>query len=194
MCMFVLTVTTAKLKNNKEAMADHTWIEEMQEELHQLDRLNVWELVDKPFGKTEEGIDFKESFASVTCLEAVWIFVTYAAHKYFPIYQMNVKMTFLNGRLKEEVYVTQPDGFIDPDHQEKFYRLRKALYGLKQAPRAWTSDPPIPMRYLYKLGQYEHVALDLDLSRSNSSDHWDHLRERVSDNQQVWTKVALSLR
>ncbi|GKC12941.1 retrovirus-related pol polyprotein from transposon TNT 1-94 [Tanacetum coccineum] len=53
---------------------------------------------------------------------------------------MNVKMTFLNGRLKEEVYVTQPDGFIDPDHQEKFYRLRKALYGLKQAPRAWYDE------------------------------------------------------
>ncbi|GKD80787.1 retrovirus-related pol polyprotein from transposon TNT 1-94 [Tanacetum coccineum] len=119
-------------------MADHTWIKEIQEELHQLDRLNVWELVDKPFGKT--GIDFKESFASVARLEAVWIFVTYAAHKYFPIYQMNVKMTFLNGRLKEEVYVSQPDGFNEPDHQKKFYHLRKALYGLKQAPRAWYDE------------------------------------------------------
>ncbi|GJX81734.1 retrovirus-related pol polyprotein from transposon TNT 1-94 [Tanacetum coccineum] len=63
---------------------------------------------------------------------------------------MDVKMAFLNVPLKEEVYVAQPDGFVDPDHPEKVYRLRKALYGLKQAPRAWTSDPPIPMRYLYK--------------------------------------------
>ncbi|GKA05240.1 retrovirus-related pol polyprotein from transposon TNT 1-94, partial [Tanacetum coccineum] len=84
----------------------------------------------------EEGIDFEESFAPVARLEAVWIFVAYAAHKSFPIYQMDVKTTFLNGLLKEEVYVVQPDGFVDPDHPEKVYRIRKALYGLKQAPRA----------------------------------------------------------
>nr|GEY53715.1 retrovirus-related Pol polyprotein from transposon TNT 1-94 [Tanacetum cinerariifolium] len=59
---------------------------------------------------------------------------------------MDVKMTFLNGPLKEEVYVIQPDGFVELDHSEKVYQLRKALYGLKQAPIAWTSDPPIPMR------------------------------------------------
>ncbi|GJT40681.1 retrovirus-related pol polyprotein from transposon TNT 1-94 [Tanacetum coccineum] len=89
---------------------------------------------------------FDESFAPVARLEAVRIFVAYAAHKSFPIYQMDVKTAFLNGPLKEEVYVAQPDGFIDPDHPDKVYRLRKALYGLKQAPRAWTSDPPIPTR------------------------------------------------
>ncbi|GJY29257.1 retrovirus-related pol polyprotein from transposon TNT 1-94 [Tanacetum coccineum] len=84
----------------------------------------------------EEGIDFKESFALVALLEAVRIFVAYATHKSFPIYQMDVKTEFLNGPLKEEVYVAQPDGFVDPDHPEKVYRLKKALYGLKQAPRA----------------------------------------------------------
>nr|GEW84957.1 copia protein [Tanacetum cinerariifolium] len=83
------------------------------------------------------GIDFEESFALVTCLEAVQIFVAYAAHKSFPIYQMDVKTEFLNGLLKEEVYVAQPEGFVDPDHPEKVYRLRKSLYGLKQASRAW---------------------------------------------------------
>ncbi|GJX34353.1 retrovirus-related pol polyprotein from transposon TNT 1-94 [Tanacetum coccineum] len=90
--------------------------------------------------KVEEGIDFEESFAPVARLEAVRIFVAYAAHKSFPIYQMDVKMAFLNGPLKEEVYVAQPDGFVDPDHPEKVYRLRKALYGLKQAPRAWYDE------------------------------------------------------
>ncbi|GJX36844.1 retrovirus-related pol polyprotein from transposon TNT 1-94 [Tanacetum coccineum] len=75
----------------------------------------------------EEGIDFEESFAPVARLEAVRIFVAYAAHKSFPIYQMDVKTTFLNGPLKEEVYVAQPDGFVDPDHPEKFNCLRKAL-------------------------------------------------------------------
>nr|GFB27839.1 integrase, catalytic region, zinc finger, CCHC-type, peptidase aspartic, catalytic [Tanacetum cinerariifolium] len=67
----------------------------------------------------EEGIDFEESFAPVARLEAVQIFIAYAAHNSFPIYQMDVKTTFLNGTLKEEVYVAQPDGFVDPDHPEK---------------------------------------------------------------------------
>ncbi|GKD38128.1 retrovirus-related pol polyprotein from transposon TNT 1-94 [Tanacetum coccineum] len=127
-------------KNIKEAMADSAWIEAMQEELHQFDRLQVWELVDKPFGKNEEGIDFEESFALVARLEAIRIFIAYAAHKSFPVYQMDVKTAFLNGPLKEEVYVAQPDGFNDPYHPEKAYRLKKALYGLKQAPRAWYDE------------------------------------------------------
>nr|GEU77284.1 hypothetical protein [Tanacetum cinerariifolium] len=88
----------------------------------------------------EEGIDFEESFAPVARLEAVRIFIAYAAHKSFLIFQMDVKTAFLNGPLKEEVYVAQPDGFVDPDHPEKVYRLRKALYGLKQAPRAWYDE------------------------------------------------------
>ncbi|GJX57292.1 putative zinc finger, CCHC-type containing protein [Tanacetum coccineum] len=79
----------------------------------------------------EESIDFEESFAPVARLEAVRIFVAYVAHKSFPIYQMDMKTAFLNGPLKEEVYVAQPDGFVDPDHPEKVYHLRKAPYGLK---------------------------------------------------------------
>ncbi|GKC74922.1 retrovirus-related pol polyprotein from transposon TNT 1-94 [Tanacetum coccineum] len=86
------------------------------------------------------GIDFEESFALFALLEVVWIFFAYAAHKYSPIYQMDIKMAFLNGLLKKEVYVAQPDRFIDPDHPKKVYRLRKALYGLKQAPRAWYDE------------------------------------------------------
>ncbi|GJT22921.1 retrovirus-related pol polyprotein from transposon TNT 1-94 [Tanacetum coccineum] len=100
---------------------------------------NKARLVAKGYAQ-EEGIDFKESFAPVVRLEAVRIFVAYAAHKSFLIYQMDVKMAFLNGPLKEEVYVAQPDGFVDPDHLEKVYRLRKALYGLKQAPKAWYDE------------------------------------------------------
>nr|GEW68348.1 reverse transcriptase domain-containing protein [Tanacetum cinerariifolium] len=145
MCMFTLTVSTAEPKNIKEAMADSAWIEAMQEELYQFDRLqnenqivihNKARLVAKGYAQ-EDGIDFEESFAPVARLEAVRIFVAYAAHKSFPIYQMDVRTTFLNGPLKEEVYVAQPDGFVDPTHPEKVYRLRKAFYGLKQAPRAW---------------------------------------------------------
>ncbi|GKE55146.1 retrotransposon protein, putative, unclassified, partial [Tanacetum coccineum] len=82
-------------------------------------------------------IEFEESFAPVARLEAVRIFVAYAAHKNFPIFQMDVKTAFLNGPLKEEVFVQQPDGFVGPDFPNHVYRLKKALYGLKQAPRAW---------------------------------------------------------
>nr|GEU38414.1 hypothetical protein [Tanacetum cinerariifolium] len=90
MCMFGLTVSRTEPKNIKESMADSAWIELMQEELHQFDRLD-----------------------------------------------MDVKTAFLYSPLKEEVYVNQPDGFVDPYHPDKVYRLKKALYGLKQAPRVW---------------------------------------------------------
>ncbi|GKA45700.1 retrovirus-related pol polyprotein from transposon TNT 1-94, partial [Tanacetum coccineum] len=85
----------------------------------------------------EEGIDFEESFASVAILEAIRIFRAFAAHMNMVVYQMDVKTAFLNGNLREEVYVSQPDGFVDPNNPNHVYKLKKALYGLKQAPRAW---------------------------------------------------------
>nr|GFB61560.1 Gag-Pol polyprotein [Tanacetum cinerariifolium] len=155
-CMFALTVSRTELKNIKEAMADSTWIESMQEELYQFDRLDVWELVDRPLcinvinlkwiwknkrdeentiirNKSrlvvkgyvqKEGVDFEESFALVARLEAVRLFIAYATNKSFTVYQMDVKTTFLYSPLKEEVYVNQPDGFIDPYHPDKVYRLK----------------------------------------------------------------------
>ncbi|GJX93395.1 retrovirus-related pol polyprotein from transposon TNT 1-94 [Tanacetum coccineum] len=87
--------------------------------------------------RQEEGIDFEESFASVARLEAIRIFLAFAAHMNMVVYQMDVKTAFLNGNLREEVYVSQPDGFLDPDNPNHVYKLKKALYGLKQAPRAW---------------------------------------------------------
>nr|GFB11371.1 retrovirus-related Pol polyprotein from transposon TNT 1-94 [Tanacetum cinerariifolium] len=97
----------------------------------------VWWLKDM---LKKEGVDFEESFVPVARLEAVRLFIAYAAHKSFTIYQMDVKTAFLYGPLKEEVYVNQPDGFVDPYHIDKVYRLKKALYGLKQAPRAWYDE------------------------------------------------------
>ncbi|GJU55050.1 retrovirus-related pol polyprotein from transposon TNT 1-94, partial [Tanacetum coccineum] len=88
----------------------------------------------------KEGIDFKESFAPVAWLEVVRLFIAYAAHKSFIVYRMDVKMAFLYGPLKEEVYVNQLDGFVDPYHPDQVYRLKKALYSLTQAPRAWYDE------------------------------------------------------
>ncbi|GKE46875.1 retrovirus-related pol polyprotein from transposon TNT 1-94 [Tanacetum coccineum] len=85
----------------------------------------------------EEGIDFEESFAPVARLDAIQIFLTYAAHMNMIVYQMDVKTTFLNDILREEVYVSQPDGFMDQDNPNHVYKLKKALYGLKKAPRTW---------------------------------------------------------
>ncbi|GJV32387.1 retrovirus-related pol polyprotein from transposon TNT 1-94, partial [Tanacetum coccineum] len=87
--------------------------------------------------RQEQGLDFEESFAPVARLEAIRIFLANAASKNMTIYQMDMKTAFLNGKLKEVVYVSQLEGFVDPDRPHHVYRLKKALYGLKQAPRAW---------------------------------------------------------
>ncbi|GJU24018.1 putative ribonuclease H-like domain-containing protein [Tanacetum coccineum] len=87
--------------------------------------------------RQEEGIDFKESFAPVARMEAIRIFLAYVAHKLFIVFQMDVKTAFLHGTLKEDMYVCQPEGFIDADHPSHVYKLKKALCGLKKAPRAW---------------------------------------------------------
>ncbi|GJU94901.1 retrovirus-related pol polyprotein from transposon TNT 1-94 [Tanacetum coccineum] len=97
---------------------------------------NKARLVAQGFGQ-EEGIDFEESFASVARIKAIRIFLANAANKNMTIFQMDVKTAFLNGELKEEVYVSQPEGFVDQDNPSHVYKLEKALYGLKQAPRAW---------------------------------------------------------
>nr|GEZ35712.1 ribonuclease H-like domain-containing protein [Tanacetum cinerariifolium] len=142
-------LTSVEPKTCKEALTQACWIEAMQEELHEFERLEVWELVPRPdkvmeitlkwiykvkldeLGgilknkaclvargyRQEEGIDFEESFAPVARLKAIRIFLAYVAHKNMVIYQMDVKTAFLNGNLQEEVYVSQPDGFVDPDNQ-----------------------------------------------------------------------------
>ncbi|GKF13903.1 retrovirus-related pol polyprotein from transposon TNT 1-94, partial [Tanacetum coccineum] len=87
--------------------------------------------------RQEEGLDFEESFAPVARLEAIRIFLANATSKNMTIYQMDVKTAFLNGELKEKVYMSQPEGFIDPDCPHHVYCLKKALYEIKQAPWAW---------------------------------------------------------
>ncbi|GJX31360.1 retrovirus-related pol polyprotein from transposon TNT 1-94 [Tanacetum coccineum] len=168
-CYFDAFLTSVEPKNFKQARTKPSWIDAIQEEIHEFQRLEVWELVPCPdkvlliklkwiykvkmdeFGgvlknkarlvaqgfRQEEGIDFEESFASVARIEAIYIFVANAAHKNMTIYQMDVKTDFLNGELKEEVYVPQPEGFVRQDNPSHVYKLKKALYGLKQALHTW---------------------------------------------------------
>ena len=84
-----------------------------------------------------EGIDYDETYTPVARLEAIRILIAFASHKDFKLFQMDVKIAFLNGHLNEEVFVKQPQGFEDPAHPEHVYFLDKAIYGLKQAPHAW---------------------------------------------------------
>nr|GEW93142.1 retrovirus-related Pol polyprotein from transposon TNT 1-94 [Tanacetum cinerariifolium] len=224
MCMLALTMSTTELENIKEAVADSTWIEAMQEALHQFDILQVWELIDKPFGKTviklkwlwknkkvedqtairnkarlvakgyaqEEVIDFEESFASFARLEAVQIFVAYDAHKSFTIYQMDVKTTFLNGPLKKEVYVAQPDAFVDLDHSEKVYRLRNALYGLKQAPRACYDE--LSNFLMYKRQCFSLIQVGPDslphAHAQATKTYYKHQDSRIKKAQEFKTKTS----
>ncbi|GKC90890.1 retrovirus-related pol polyprotein from transposon TNT 1-94, partial [Tanacetum coccineum] len=126
-------------------MEESCWIEAIQEEIHEFEWLEVWELVPRPDRAMitiakgycqEEGIDFEELFAPVVRIEAIRIFLAHAAHKNMVIFQMDVKTEFLNGSLKEEVYVSQQEGFVNQENPNSVFQLKKALYGLKQAPRA----------------------------------------------------------
>ncbi|KAL4303070.1 hypothetical protein GQ457_10G011330 [Hibiscus cannabinus] len=85
----------------------------------------------------EEGIDFDETYALVARMEAIRMLLAFACHHEFKLFQMDVKSTFLNGFINEELYVEQPPGFEDPKFSNHVFKLSKALYGLKQAPRAW---------------------------------------------------------
>ncbi|GJZ98654.1 retrovirus-related pol polyprotein from transposon TNT 1-94 [Tanacetum coccineum] len=168
-CFYNSVLSKVEPKNFKYAVTEDCWFQAMQDEIHEFDRLDVWELVPPldcamiialkwiykvkldEYGDVlknkarlvakgycqEEGLDFEESFALVTRLEAIRIFLANATSKNMTVYQMDVETAFLNGELKEEVYVSQPEGFIDPDRPHHVYLLKKALYGLKQAPRAW---------------------------------------------------------
>nr|GEZ58623.1 retrovirus-related Pol polyprotein from transposon TNT 1-94 [Tanacetum cinerariifolium] len=134
-CLFSCLLSSIEPANMVEALRDADWVSAMQEELDQFARLK------QGFSAVgysqQEGIDYDETFAPVARIKAIRLFLAYAAHKDFTVFQMDVKTTFLNGVLKEEVYVGQPLGFDSKKYPDHVYALDKALYGLKQAPRAW---------------------------------------------------------
>ncbi|GKA69885.1 retrovirus-related pol polyprotein from transposon TNT 1-94 [Tanacetum coccineum] len=155
-CLYNSVLSKVEPKNFKSAITEDCWFQAMQDEIHEFDRLQIYKVKLDEYGdvlknkarlvakgyRQEEGIDFEESFAPVVRIEAIRIFIANAASKNMTIYQMDVKTAFLNGELKEEVYVSQLEGFVDPYHPTHVYRLKKALYGLKQAPRAWYQASP----------------------------------------------------
>ncbi|GJZ38791.1 retrovirus-related pol polyprotein from transposon TNT 1-94 [Tanacetum coccineum] len=150
MCHIRINGKQVEPRNIKEAMTDPAWIESMQEELLQFKRLDVWVLVPLPDNIKPLTLKwlFKNKHDEENTVirnnpwwlngEAIRIFFGhYACTQTVTVFQMDVKTAFLHGTLKEDVYVCQPEGFIDADHPSHVYKLKKALYGLKQAPRAW---------------------------------------------------------
>nr|GEV11324.1 copia protein [Tanacetum cinerariifolium] len=113
----------------------------------------------------EEGNNFAESFAPVARLEAVRMFVAYAAHKNFTIFQMDVKTSFLNRPLKEEVYVSQPNDFVDPNFPDHVHKLKKVLYGLKQAPRACKSQYTIELLKNDEMDECDSMSTSMATAR-----------------------------
>nr|GFA96605.1 hypothetical protein [Tanacetum cinerariifolium] len=114
-CLFSCFLSSIEPANVAEALIDADWLVTLN----------------------KKGFDYDEKFAPVALIEAIRLFLAYAAHKDFIVFQMDVKIAFLNGILKEEVYVGQPSGFVSKQYLDHVYALDKALYGLKQAPRAW---------------------------------------------------------
>ncbi|KAJ9544933.1 LOW QUALITY PROTEIN: hypothetical protein OSB04_024640 [Centaurea solstitialis] len=127
-----------KLPESKSVI-DTKWLFKNKRDANNIIVRNKARLVAKGY-RQQEGIDYDETFAPVARLEAIRMFLAYAAYKDFTVFQMDVKTASLYGHLKEEVYVAQPEGFVDKEHPDYVYVLDKALYGLKQAPRAWYEE------------------------------------------------------
>jgi hypothetical protein len=120
----------------KQNVVGTKWVFRNKQDERRVVTRNKARLVAKGYAQVA-GLDFEETFAPVARLESIRILLAYAAHHSFKLFRMDVKSTFLNGPIKEEVYVEQPPGFEDDRYPDHVYRLSKALYGLKQAPRAW---------------------------------------------------------
>ncbi|GJZ27662.1 retrovirus-related pol polyprotein from transposon TNT 1-94 [Tanacetum coccineum] len=139
-CLFADFLSKIEPKKVSEALKHPGWVDAMQEELNQFYRNKAWTLVSLPYGKTaicSKWVFRNKKDEHVARMEAIRIFLSFATHMNFKVYQMNVKSAFLNGKLKEEFYVKQPLGFESNEFSNYVFKLDKTLYGLKQALRAW---------------------------------------------------------
>nr|GEY09056.1 hypothetical protein [Tanacetum cinerariifolium] len=142
-CLFACLLSSIEPANVAEALKDAAWVIAMQDELDQFARSKVWRLVPKPDGQTiikTKWIFKNKKDESISRIKAIRLFLAYAANKDFTVFQMDVKTAFLNGILKEEVFVAQPPGFVSKQYPDHVYALDKARHGLKQAHRAWTNS------------------------------------------------------
>ncbi|KAJ9544973.1 hypothetical protein OSB04_024680 [Centaurea solstitialis] len=146
----------------QDALSDPDWVRDENDLIIR----NKSHLVAKGY-RQQEGIDYDKTFAHVARIEAIRIFLAYAAYKNVKAFQMYVKCAFLNEEIQEEVYIEQLEGFVDPKYSEHVYVLDKAPYGLKQAPRAWYETLTI---YLLE-SRYQKDTIDptLFLKRSDVS-------------------------
>nr|GEZ99684.1 retrotransposon protein, putative, unclassified [Tanacetum cinerariifolium] len=203
-CYYDAFLTSVEPKTYKEALTQACWIEAMQEELHEFERLEVWELVPRPdkvmeitlkwiykvkldeLGgilknkarlvargyRQEEGIDFEESFAPVARLEAIRTFLAFAAQKNMVIYQIDVKTVFLNGNLREEVYVSQPDRFSGSNiiHKEERQRITSGLQ-ISQNPRGiFINQSKYALESLKKYGFESYDPVDTSMVEKSKLD------------------------
>jgi hypothetical protein len=124
------------VKIPKQNVVGTKWVLSNKQDEHGIVTRNKAQLMAKGYSQVE-GLDFDETFAPVARFESIHILLAYSTHHSFKLYQMDVKSVFLNGPIKEEVYLEQPPGFKSEEYPNHVYKLHKALYGLKQAPRAW---------------------------------------------------------
>ncbi|KAJ9556969.1 hypothetical protein OSB04_011583 [Centaurea solstitialis] len=160
----------------RKSIIDLRWIFRKKKDENDLIIRNKARLVAKDY-RQQQGIDYDETFTPVARIEAIRIFLAYAAHKNMKVFQMDVKCSFLNGELQEEVYVEQPKGFVDPKYPEHVYVFDKALYGLKQTPRTWYETLTI-----YLLGSgYQKDTVDPTLFLKRSRNHLTIIQIYVDD-------------
>nr|GEV85903.1 putative ribonuclease H-like domain-containing protein [Tanacetum cinerariifolium] len=199
-------------QNVKEAMTDPARIDSMQEELLQFKRLDVWVLVtalDDISPLTLKWLFKNKHDEEQTIIrnkmEAIRIFLAYVVHKSFTVFQMDVKTAFLHGSLKEDMYVCQPEGFIDADHPSHVYKLKKAQYGLKQPPRACLSPKELEclaksqgrfLVYLEKLNVSQMIPQDtlIDFFQIVLWITWQYIKDRPTVvSQRVIRQLRLAL-
>nr|GEX08394.1 hypothetical protein [Tanacetum cinerariifolium] len=162
----VQTRNMVKQNPTAQALADPSWVDAMQEEMQQFKFQNVWVLVELPPGKYAIGTKWIiKNKLDARGIVAIRLFLAFASYMGFLVYQMDVKSVFLYGRIKKEVYVTQPKCFVDPQHPTKVYKVVKALYGLHQALRAWYATLST---FLLKHG-YKRGSIDKTLFLKNNN-------------------------
>ncbi|GKC08846.1 retrovirus-related pol polyprotein from transposon TNT 1-94 [Tanacetum coccineum] len=176
-CLFACLLSDIEPANVAESLKDVDWVSAMQDELDQFARL----LVAQGYCQ-QKGIDYDETFASFARIKAIRLFLAYATHKDFTVFQMDVKTAFLNGILKEEVYVGKPPGFVSKQYPDHVYALDKALYSLKQAPPAWYD---ILSKFLIDSG-FQKGSIDPTLFiKKKDADHAGYHLDRKSTSSSV---------